>query len=161
MATGSPFVEAWVEGPFATAFYTRLYRPPASAHTRAILVFAHGYLEHVGRYMYPEFHTAWAARGIAVFAYDERGFGRTALDEEHRSPGSAYGRTGGMKERMTDVEWAVKHAKGLVEDDIPASPTIAVSPKHVPYALPYLSISYYPHKPPPCTSGHHPLWWSQ
>lgn len=98
-------------------FYTRLYEPPISTPLRAALVFAHGYLEHIGRYT--EVHAKWAQRGIAVFAYDERGFGRTALDEKHKSPNSVYGRTGGAQERMGDIEWAVKHTRSLFDKDVP------------------------------------------
>jgi acylglycerol lipase len=97
-----------LQGPFATNFYTRTYRPPAATPLRAAIVFAHGYLEHISRYT--DAHARWAAHGIAIFTYDQRGFGKTALDEEHRSPGSSYGRTGGAKERMSDIEWAVKLA---------------------------------------------------
>ncbi|EKM51480.1 uncharacterized protein PHACADRAFT_101471, partial [Phanerochaete carnosa HHB-10118-sp] len=46
---------------------------------------------------------ALAQRGIAVFAYDKRGFGRTALDREHRSPGASYGKTNHELE-LSDVE---------------------------------------------------------
>ncbi|KAI0700467.1 lysophospholipase [Cytidiella melzeri] len=112
-----PYTESWLQGPFSTSFYTRLYNPPTSTPLCAVLVFAHGYLEHIGRYT--DAHAKWASRGIAVFAYDERGFGRTALDKEHKSPGSVYGRTGGMKERMSDLEWAIKHARALFSGEVP------------------------------------------
>lgn len=112
-----PYTESWLKGPLSTMFYTRLYEPPISTPLRAALVFAHGYLEHIGRYT--EVHAKWAQRGIAVFAYDERGFGRTALDEKHKSPDSVYGRTGGAQERMGDIEWAVKHTRSLFDKDVP------------------------------------------
>jgi hypothetical protein len=51
----------------------------------------------------------WAERGITVFAFDQRGFGRTALDDE-KSQDSAYGKTS-WDEQMGDVDWAVKYAK--------------------------------------------------
>jgi acylglycerol lipase len=73
-----------------------------------VLVFVHGYIEHIGRY--ESLHTRWASKGVAVLAYDMRGFGRTALDD-HRSKDSAYGLTGGATERMLDLEWALKYAK--------------------------------------------------
>ena len=106
------FTEAWLVGPLSTSFYTRTYKPPVPITTRAVLVFVHGYLEHVGRY--EGAHGRWAKQGVAVFTYDERGFGRTALDEEHRSAGSEYGRTGGATERMLDLEWALKHARSEI-----------------------------------------------
>lgn len=106
-----PFSEAWLNGPLSTDFYTRLYRPPASVPTIAVMVFVHGYMEHVGRY--ETAHTRWASKGVAVFAYDARGFGRTALDEQ-RTPGSEYGRTGGATERMLDLEWALNHTRAEI-----------------------------------------------
>ncbi|KAJ6461077.1 hypothetical protein C8R45DRAFT_1081064 [Mycena sanguinolenta] len=51
----------------------------------------------------------YAKRGINVFAFDQREFGRTALDEENRSPESEYGRTHGAAQ-MDDVQWALRHA---------------------------------------------------
>jgi acylglycerol lipase len=113
----TPYVESWLTGPLSTSFYTRLYNPPSSATLRGAVVFVHGYLEHIGRYTAS--HAAWAARGFAVFAYDMRGFGRTALDESAKSPGSSYGKTGGMNERMLDVEWAVQHTRELVDASVP------------------------------------------
>ncbi|THH14127.1 hypothetical protein EW146_g6166 [Bondarzewia mesenterica] len=110
MATLS-YVETWITGPLSTSFYTRLYTPP-SAPPRGAIVFVHGYIEHIGRY--EQVHGDWAARGFAVFAYDQRGFGRTALDAE-KSVASVYGQTGGTPERMMDVEWAVKYASRKFE----------------------------------------------
>ncbi|KAJ7744287.1 lysophospholipase [Mycena maculata] len=46
-----------------------------------------------GTSRYEPMHSAWAASGFAVFTYDLRGFGRTALDTP-KSTGSAYGRMG-------------------------------------------------------------------
>lgn len=99
------YVESWLTGPLSTSFYTRVYAPPSSL-PRGALVFIHGYIEHIGRY--EDVHIAWATRGIAVFAFDQRGFGRTALDEL-RSQNSAYGKTG-IPDRMLDVEWAIRVA---------------------------------------------------
>ena len=39
-----------------------------------------------------------------VFAFDQRGFGRTALDTTHRSEGSAYGKTD-WEHQMGDIEY--------------------------------------------------------
>ncbi|KAI0341093.1 lysophospholipase [Trametopsis cervina] len=117
MHRGAPYTERWLQGPLETSFYTRLYEPPPLTPLRAVLVFIHGYLEHVGRYT--DANVKWASRGVAVFAYDERGFGRTALDKDHKSPDSVYGRTGGAKERMSDIEWAVKYTKGLFGNGVP------------------------------------------
>ncbi|KAH7928716.1 alpha/beta-hydrolase [Leucogyrophana mollusca] len=101
---GSPFSEQWLIGPQQTQFYTRTYRPSSP---KAAIVFVHGFIEHVARYAHV--FPAWADRGIAVFAYDQRGFGRTALGDE-RSKDSAYAKTS-WPEQLADVEWAVQHVR--------------------------------------------------
>ncbi|KAJ7223274.1 lysophospholipase, partial [Mycena pura] len=101
----SSFTEEWLLGVGGTSFYTRLYRPISSL--RGALVFVHGYNEHTSRY--ERFHSAWAARGFAVFTYDLQGFGRTALDTP-KSPKSAYGQMGAP---LADLEWAIKHTQSL------------------------------------------------
>ncbi|KAI6046316.1 alpha beta-hydrolase [Pisolithus marmoratus] len=103
----TPYTEAWLSGPQQTRFYTRTYKPE-DQQTKAAVVFVHGFAEHIGRYehVFP----AWSARGIAVFAFDQRGFGRTALDLENKSKTSSYGKTS-WKEQLEDIEWAVKHVK--------------------------------------------------
>ncbi|RDX43407.1 lysophospholipase [Lentinus brumalis] len=101
----TPFVEAWLAGPANTQFYTRTYPAPSP---RAVLLFVHGFAEHVGRYEWA--HSTYASRGIIVFTYDQRGFGRTALDREKKSGHSSYGRTS-AKEQLWDIEWWVRHLK--------------------------------------------------
>ncbi|KAI1782744.1 lysophospholipase [Ganoderma leucocontextum] len=100
------FTEAWLPGPDGTQFYTRTY--PSPTPPRAVVLFVHGFAEHVGRYEWA--HGVYAARGITVFAYDQRGFGRTALDKAKKSAGSAYGRTC-RREQLADIEWWVKHVR--------------------------------------------------
>ncbi|KAJ7430507.1 Alpha/Beta hydrolase protein [Mycena galericulata] len=102
------FTEEWLVGIGGTSFYTRLYRQ--NSPLRGALVFVHGYNEHISRY--ERFHSAWAARGFAVSAYDLRGFGRTALDVP-KSPNSAYGQ---MAAPLSDLEWAIKHTRSLFSD---------------------------------------------
>ncbi|KAG6864787.1 hypothetical protein C0991_007161 [Blastosporella zonata] len=107
MSTSAVFTEAWLPGPEATQFYTRTYTP--SNTPRAALVFVHGFAEHIGRYTH--FHPLLAQHDIAIFALDQRGFGKTALDTEgHKSKDSAYGKTS-WSEQMTDIAWAVEHTK--------------------------------------------------
>jgi acylglycerol lipase len=100
------FLESWLVGPQHTQFYTRTYRPASTA--KAVVVFVHGFIEHIARYehVFP----TWSACGIAIFAYDQRGFGRTALDTEKKSKGSSYAKTS-WKEQFQDIEWAINHAK--------------------------------------------------
>ncbi|KAF5384513.1 hypothetical protein D9757_006477 [Collybiopsis confluens] len=99
--------ENWLLGPQETQFYTRTYRPSASP-VRALIVFLHGFQEHIGRYAHV--HPLIAERGIAVFTFDQRGFGRTALDKDKRSKKSSWGKTG-WSDQMQDLDWAVQTAQ--------------------------------------------------
>ncbi|KAF5355062.1 hypothetical protein D9756_005516 [Leucocoprinus leucothites] len=103
-----PYTEIWLQGPSNTQFYTRTYAPEASQPVRAVIVFIHGFAEHVGRYTH--FHPLFARHGFAVLAIDQRGFGLTGQDVEKRSKGSTYGKTS-WKDQMGDVAWAIEHAK--------------------------------------------------
>ncbi|KAF9243221.1 alpha beta-hydrolase [Melanogaster broomeanus] len=102
----SAFTESWLSGPQDTRFFTRTYSP--SSPVKAVIVFLHGFIEHIARYehVFP----TWSSSGIAVFAYDQRGFGRTALDEKNLSKGSAYAKTS-WREQLQDIEWAIQHVK--------------------------------------------------
>jgi acylglycerol lipase len=106
--TDSPLTESWLSGPQGTQFFTRLYRPSSPA--KASVVFVHGFVEHIARYehVFP----SWSSRGIAVFAYDQRGFGKTAQDKQNKSKDSSYAKTS-WKEQLEDIEWAVQYTKQL------------------------------------------------
>ena len=107
------YSEAWLAGPNFTQFYTRTYTPEPPVSTKAVIVFVHGFAEHVGRYSH--FHPLLSSRGIAVFTYDQRGFGLTAQDTEgKKSKSSAYGKTC-WKDQMADIEWAVEHTRKSFE----------------------------------------------
>jgi len=56
-------------------FYTRRW---IADSPRTKIVFVHGFMEHVERYDF--FFTSLAQAGIETFAYDQRGFGRTAKE---------------------------------------------------------------------------------
>lgn len=105
--SSTAYTETWLAGPpsGSTKFYTRTYRPTSSP--KAVIVFVHGFAEHIGRYEH--FHPRFPEHGIAVFTYDQRGYGKTGQDP-NRSPGSAYGNTT-WKEQMVDLAWALEHAK--------------------------------------------------
>jgi len=104
------FEESWLAGPAGTKFYTRTYK----AHQpKALLVFVHGFAEHVGRY--DHVHVKYPGKGITLFTYDARGFGKTALDAANKSKGSSYGKTS-WKEQFGDIEWAIGHARKEVPD---------------------------------------------
>lgn len=102
----SSFTEAWLPGPKSTSFYTRTYHP-TSGSPSGVVVFIHGFTEHVARYEYV--HMRWADRGFVVFTFDQRGFGRTALDPK-KSASAVYGRTGDA-DQISDVEWALRVAQ--------------------------------------------------
>ncbi|KAJ3849041.1 Alpha/Beta hydrolase protein, partial [Lentinula lateritia] len=99
--------ERWILGPQETQFYTRTYTP-LSVTPRALVVFVHGFQEHVGRYTH--IHPSFAENGIVLWAFDQRGFGRTAPDNECRSKNSSWGKTG-WSDQMQDVDWAVRTAR--------------------------------------------------
>lgn len=105
--------EQWLAGPHSTKFYCRTY---TATEPKAILVFLHGFIEHVGRFahVFPQ----WQYRGVHVFTFDQRGFGRTALDKENRSSGSSYGKTSGV-DQVEDAEWAVREAKTRFGNELP------------------------------------------
>ncbi|KAH9935216.1 lysophospholipase [Epithele typhae] len=108
-STPDAFTEAWLPGPDGTSFYTRTYAS-APCPARAAVVFVHGFSGHCARYEW--MHGEYAARGVTVFTFDQRSFGRTALDAEERArtPGALYGRTS-WREQLGDIEWWVRHVK--------------------------------------------------
>ena len=108
------FAEKWLLGPSKTNFYTRTYTP--SGPPKALLVFMHGFIEHIGRYehVFPK----WQERGIAVFSMDQRGFGRTSEDLDHRSANSSYGKTSGVDQLM-DAEWAIQSGREAFGEHVP------------------------------------------
>ncbi len=110
----SSFTETWLPGPKSISFYTRTYHP-ASGSPRGGIVFIHGFTEHVARYEHV--HRRWADRGLVVFTFDQRGFGRTALDAK-KSPSAVYGRTGDA-DQISDIVWALSVAQE-------ANPTVPV-----------------------------------
>ncbi|SRR6266576_6314184 len=98
------FTESWLGGPQHTQFYTRLYKPQTKPV--AALVFIHGFAEHIGRYT--PFHTMLMERGILIFTFDQRGFGKTAMDKKNKSPSSSYGKTS-WDDQLADIVWAIEH----------------------------------------------------
>ncbi|KAI0363658.1 lysophospholipase [Pilatotrama ljubarskyi] len=111
------FTEAWLPGHDGTLFYTRTY---GATNPRALVVFLHGFSEHIGRYEWV--HCRCASKGVSVFAYDQRGYGRTALDLSHKSKGSAFGRTS-LHAQIFDLEYWLKYLKR----EYPALPVYALA----------------------------------
>ena len=105
MTDDLPFDEAWLSGFDGHQFFTRTWR---AAEPKAAVLFLHGFADHISRY--DHIHSAFVQRGIVVFAYDLRGFGKTALDVEHRSPGASYGKTSNNL-ALQDIEWWIERCK--------------------------------------------------
>lgn len=81
------------------------YSPPSSVQTTATIVFVHGFIEYIDRYV--EVFPLFAARGIEVVAYDQRGFGDTAIKAN-----------GGWAKHYTNTTWPqqFKDVKLIVEE---------------------------------------------
>lgn len=103
--TSMTYAEAWLPGWDGLNFYTRTY---TASSPRAVAVFVHGFAEYVGRYEWA--HGVYASKSITVFAFDQRGFGLTALDMEHKSKESKYGKTS-WADQFADLEWWLKYVK--------------------------------------------------
>lgn len=103
--SSTSFTESYIPGPQGTLFYTRKYIPQTS--TRALVVAVHGFNEHIGRFAH--IHPLFAERGIALFAFDQRGFGQTVQHKDNGS-GKKYAQTS-WKEQLEDIEWAIKEAR--------------------------------------------------
>lgn len=54
---------------------TTIWRPPAGTPTRAVMLALHGFNDYAHAFALPA--PFWASRGIATYAYDQRGFGRS------------------------------------------------------------------------------------
>lgn len=106
MTSSTPYTESYIVGPQNTQFYTRTYISPSS-NPKALLTAVHGFNEHIGRFTH--FHASFAQRGIAVFAFDQRGFGLTAQKKENGG-GKKYAQTS-WREQLEDIEWAVKEGR--------------------------------------------------
>ena len=105
-------VERWLPGFDEHQFYTRTY---PSTFPRAVVLFVHGFSDHVSRY--EAFHSRFAPRGVAVFTFDQRGYGHTAFDTKHRSKGASYARTS-WSMHFKDLEFFAR----MLERDYPGVP---------------------------------------
>jgi len=112
------YTEEWVtygDGMGKTSFYTRRY-DAANGQPKAHLVFIHGFVEHCARY--DRALSQWAAKGISVFTFDQRGYGKTATDEENKSAYSSYGKTS-WKEQMQDIAFFITREKERIGSGVP------------------------------------------
>ncbi|RPD57939.1 lysophospholipase [Lentinus tigrinus ALCF2SS1-7] len=99
------YTEAWLPGRDGIKFYTRTYK---ASPARAVVIHCHGFAEYIARYEWA--HGVYASRGITVFAFDQRGFGLTALDLKNKSKDSKYGKTS-WHDQFADIEWWLKYMK--------------------------------------------------
>ncbi len=100
------------EGWLTTAdgqLYTKTWTP-AAITTKARLVFLHGFSDHCNCYTY--LFTSLAQRGIKVYSYDQRGWGRSVHDRKQR------GLTGPTTRVMSDITAFIKDLPSE-DSDIP------------------------------------------
>ncbi|KAJ0116226.1 serine hydrolase-like protein [Diaporthe amygdali] len=104
-----------IEGQFKvgdTSLYTKTWLPDGPVtNTKAKLVFVHGFSDHVGRYY--GFFPHLAGAGIAVYAFDQRGWGQSVSRPADR------GHTGPTAQVLADVAAFITGAA------LPAEPAAA------------------------------------
>lgn len=85
----------WVSVDKGVQLYSKTYSP---AQPKALLFFVHGFVEHIDRYthVFPRFANA----GYKVFAFDQRGFGRSA----HERPGNPKAGLTNWKLALGDIQ---------------------------------------------------------
>lgn len=81
------------------------FHPPSSVPVQASVVFVHGFIEYIDRYN--ETFPLFAARGIELIAFDQRGFGQTAMKAQ-----------GGWKTHYSNTTWPqqFEDAKAVVAE---------------------------------------------
>ena len=87
--------EGWLTLPDGTKLYTKTTHPATATPTKARLAFIHGFSEHIG--FYAPFFAILAKAGIAVYAFDQRGWGKSAPEKRHR------GLTGDTTQVLSDI----------------------------------------------------------
>ncbi|EXJ88328.1 hypothetical protein A1O1_05258 [Capronia coronata CBS 617.96] len=101
-----------MEGEFTTSDGTKLYKKawkPESGHISAVLIFLHGFSDHINAY-YDFFPTLSSSSfNIAVYGFDQRGWGRSV-----RKP-SECGLTGPTTLVLSDIHDFVHHVASLPE----------------------------------------------
>lgn len=110
------YKEEWIVGPSNTNFFTRFYPSTSSEPAKASFVFIHGFQEHIARYDHV-FQRVQAA-GYSVFAFDQRGWGQTALNPEHKSPTSSYGLTT-RPQQLGDTGFFIKRESERLGKEVP------------------------------------------
>lgn len=112
---------AHILGPDGISFFTRVYRPSNDAKPTALVVFVHGFHEHVAKFEHVFLRMQDA--GFAIAAFDQRGWGRTASNDDGSKrdgwfPWGTYGKAR-RPQQLSDVEWFVEWARNNVGKDVP------------------------------------------
>ncbi|KAK8917590.1 hypothetical protein H634G_08852 [Metarhizium anisopliae BRIP 53293] len=95
---------------------TKLINSQPAGPTKAKLIFVHGFSEHINRYN--EFFPKLAEKGIQVFGWDQRGWGRSVAKPAQK------GLTGPTSQVIADVA-------AFVRDKLPAKDNADASPVFV------------------------------
>ncbi|CAG8566201.1 4985_t:CDS:2 [Dentiscutata heterogama] len=96
--TSVPVIDEWITSSDGVKIYTRTWNA-ISDKPIATVVFLHGFGEHIKRYNHV--FDKFARENIEVYAYDQRGFGETAI--KNKNPGM----TGGWKVATNDITEAL------------------------------------------------------
>lgn len=91
--------EGWLDTPDGQQLYTKTWIP--SDAPKARLVFLHGFSDHCN--CYPTLFTSLASKGIKVYSFDQRGWGRSVKETKQR------GLTGPTEQVMTDITAFVRN----------------------------------------------------
>ncbi|KAL2430065.1 hypothetical protein ABEF95_003223 [Exophiala dermatitidis] len=101
-----------MEGEFTTSYGTKLYKKtwkPSSGQISAVLIFLHGFSDHINAY-YEFFPTLSSSPcNIAVYGFDQRGWGRSVRKPDER------GLTGPTSLVLFDIHDFVLHVASLPE----------------------------------------------
>lgn len=87
--------EDWLALPDGNKLYTKTTHPSSSTPIKARLAFVHGFSEHIG--FYDPFFRILASAGIATYAFDQRGWGKSVLEKRQR------GLTGATDQVLDDI----------------------------------------------------------
>ena len=93
-------------GPEGARFFTKHWTPEPPTPVRAAVLFVHGFIERVERYdhVFPKY----AEQGIAVFGFDQRGFGKTATYTPKHSQGVTS-----WPQQFADIDFFLSHVLQL------------------------------------------------
>lgn len=91
----------WHDG---VEFFTKRWLPALSIKPRALVIFLHGFAEHIQRY--DNVCELFAAKDLEIFGYDQRGFGKS---------GPHFGDTT-IEQQMADLDYAIHEERKRLEN---------------------------------------------